>query len=301
MSARAAVVLLTNSLDFAIDPVVDALGYRGVEVQRLNADVVASRPVPRISLDDPGIELPFVLIRRQFEFLYTGDTVADYDNALLQRAQWRAWAEGLESWARAAVNPLSNARRAENKIVQLRVAQRVGMCVPKTFITNDPTAVDGTPHSLIVKSLSGAFFEGSDQSFVFTHHLTPELVAVDPREWHAQPVIVQREIKSHTHVRVITFDGQSSGALIESDTLDWRLQDSASWEAWEVPSALHARCEAYLAEFGLWFGAFDFVVDGDTAWFLEANQAGEWWFIDRTCNLGILERYVNFVTELCLG
>jgi hypothetical protein len=49
---------------------------------------------------------------------------------------------------------------------------------------------------------------------------------------------------------------------------------------------------------GLRYAAFDFVLDGDVLWFLEANQAGEWVFIDRPLKLGIAQALAEYLGEL---
>jgi hypothetical protein len=53
-----------------------------------------------------------------------------------------------------------------------------------------------------------------------------------------------------------------------------------------------------MAALGLRYAAFDFVDDGERAWFLEANQAGEWTFIDRPLRLGIAEALTSMLSSL---
>lgn len=291
---RPHVVVLSNRRDFAIDPVVHTLVERDVRVSRFNAEDVSVSPAPLLSIDRLDVDQPFLLLRRQFETPYEGRSLEQYDDILVQRAQWRVWAEAIESWAHVAVNPTSNARRAENKVLQLRTAHRLGFRVPETFVVNDVSQVP--LHSrYVVKSLNSAYFEGSSQSFVFTTELTGGLREAPSAEWNAQPMIVQRLIESGINARVVAFGERSFGAVVRSSELDWRLERDQQWDAWDVPTPIHDACLAYLDSFGLLYGAFDFVIDGSTAWFLEANQAGEWWFIERACGLGMLDAYSTFL------
>ncbi len=52
---------------------------------------------------------------------------------------------------------------------------------------------------------------------------------------------------------------------------------------------------------GLRYAAFDFIDDGEDIWFLEANQAREWLFIDRPLQMGISEAITDVLTALAFG
>lgn len=67
--------------------------------------------------------------------------------------------------------------------------------------------------------------------------------------------------------------------------IDWRSRyDELTYRACDTPPAVRAGVVRYLCEFGLGFGAFDFSVTPDGAWwFLECNPAGQWgWLVDET-------------------
>ncbi len=64
---------------------------------------------------------------------------------------------------------------------------------------------------------------------------------------------------------------------------DWRADyRNLRYESVPVPEQVRLGMVAYLDRFGLSFGAFDFVVDPDGAWwFLECNPNGQWlWLQD---------------------
>jgi glutathione synthase/RimK-type ligase-like ATP-grasp enzyme len=65
-----------------------------------------------------------------------------------------------------------------------------------------------------------------------------------------------------------------------------------------LPEPLAALCLRYLHALGLEYAAFDFVREGEAVWFLEANQAGEWAFIDRAADLGIADSLARRLVAL---
>ena len=65
---------------------------------------------------------------------------------------------------------------------------------------------------------------------------------------------------------------------------DWRSRyDDLRYEVCETPGEVRRGGQAYLREFSLTFGAFDFSVTPDGRWwFLECNPAGQWgWIAER--------------------
>ena len=154
----------------------------------------------------------------------------------------------------------------------------------------------GDEESIIVKALAGAYFEFSGGAFVYTRSLT-DAVTRDAAAWNAQPLVVQRKMDG-VDVRVVVVGEQVFGAACETNMIDWRLERSSEWTPWSVPGGIAEKCRSYLEALGLKYAAFDFIDDGKDVWFLEANQAGEWAFIERSLNLGISEALASLLTGL---
>jgi glutathione synthase/RimK-type ligase-like ATP-grasp enzyme len=294
------VVVLTNQLDVAADEVINRLTESGIPVRRVNAEDVVAAGAPTWSSRSQLDTSAGAIWWRQFEL--PSDSIVDLktaDDVLLVRAQWRAWLSVLEDLRVPWINELWAARRAENKILQLRTAGNVGLQVPETIVCNDLAEAKrfSDQHPAIVKSLASAYFELSDQGFVFTRDLTPDLLD-DENVWRLQPMIVQRRITG-ANLRVILVGDECFGASCQTAALDWRLEGAdAHWRSWSVPAGVAEPCRKYAAELGLRYAAFDLIDDGDSVWFLEANQAGEWSFIDRPLKLGISEALTSLLAEL---
>jgi hypothetical protein len=73
--------------------------------------------------------------------------------------------------------------------------------------------------------------------------------------------------------------------------VDWRARyDELRYEVCETPGEVRCGVRAYLREFKLVFGAFDFSVTPDGRWwFLECNPAGQWGWIAEQTGLPIAE------------
>ncbi|RNL62868.1 hypothetical protein EFK50_14135 [Nocardioides marmoriginsengisoli] len=296
------VLVVTNERDFAADVVVARLQASGYPVERLNTETdlqVVWRP------DEPPLAARYsaVWLRQFLADPTPQDSVNDVDDFLVTREQWRTWLTDLAEHAPTRwMNPLWSARRAENKLIQLRTAVSVGLRVPATIVTNsrdEAAAHQAKVGRSIVKALASAFFPFSDSGFMFTRPLD-EALALDATNWTQQPVIVQAAIHPRTDIRIFIIGTDfAAAARTEVDAVDWRTRSGeAEWERCEPPEDILERCRNYLSAFDLVYGAFDFAFDGDTWWFLECNQAGEFAFADRPLELGVAEA---ITTWLCGG
>jgi glutathione synthase/RimK-type ligase-like ATP-grasp enzyme len=291
------VAVVTNTRDLAADDVIRRIADKGYPVVRLNADRPAGLPVWELSRNSSDFGAVWW---RQFEpWSDVQLDAAGIDDLLIARAQWRAWLSTLEQEPSRWINPIWAARRAENKIEQLRAASSCGFLVPPTCVVNDRDAAfrfaSGEP--TVLKTLASSYFEFSGHGFVYTHTLE-DVAEIAPPEWPSQPVTVQRAIRGQD-IRVVALGERVFGAKTSTTTLDWRLAGrGAEWKPWVVPEQLRSLCRKYLQHFGLRYAAFDFKHDGESAWFLEANQAGEWVFLDRPLGLGIAEALSTYLIEL---
>ncbi len=288
------VVVLTNERDFAADVVVDRLQRLGAIVSRLNIESARSEAVAPWSPaagEVPMDDQPTVVWWRQFETDDHPNDLAGVDELLVERAQWRSWVATMCGSRAVWMNDLWAARRAENKVEQLRTATDVGFCVPRTLVTNNAAQAAEFGRSVggaVVKTLSSGYFSFSDQSFVFTE-LLDDAVLDRVEAWSAAPLVVQQHLRGALDARVVSLGSRCFGARCRSKGVDWRKTpfDATLWSTWEVPPDIASRCKNYRAQLGLEFAAFDFMVTDEATYFLEANQAGEWMFLDRVLELGI--------------
>lgn len=177
---------------------------------------------------------------------------------------------------------------ASRKANQLRVAAEIGLQIPRTLITSDPSRV---PAFLAACQSTGAIFK----TFSCTHAIwretrrlrSEDLAHVDAVR--VAPVIFQEFIPADYDLRITAVGGRLFAAAIRSKageaTIDFRLTVG---DAEVTPAALPPQVEVHLLKLlerlGLVYGAIDMrrTPNGEY-YFFEVNTAGEFLFIeDRT-------------------
>ncbi|MCY4102029.1 MAG: hypothetical protein OXG55_02005 [bacterium] len=111
----------------------------------------------------------------------------EIDDILVARRQWLAWLSLIRLLGVRWLNDPLRVHVAETKPDQLVVATRTGFDVPRTVLTCDrrkAAAFVTETGPCVIKSLTTAFWEFSDQSFVFTTPAEAALAA-DENSWRS--------------------------------------------------------------------------------------------------------------------
>jgi glutathione synthase/RimK-type ligase-like ATP-grasp enzyme len=201
----------------------------------------------------------------------------------------------LESLQVFQLDPSWSKARADNKPHQLALAQRVGLEIPETIISNDPDAVRAFAERagpVIMKMLVQPASTGpatDEAEVVFTTALTADdLAALDGLE--LCPMIFQAQVDNQRDVRVTIVGRRVFGAALDRAARgggdpDWRRQSYAldraqSWTPYELPAGLADQLRRLLDHVGLNYGAVDLIVRPDgTHVFLELNASGSFAFL----------------------
>lgn len=298
------IVILTIKDDVYVpDIVIAAVAARGHEALRVDSDDFPGSLT--LSVDDDGV------------FLLTRDGVPLRPAAVWARRRWpasrlvvdaryagsaAAQARTLfHAWLRDAgdrvVNAVDAEDRAEDKVLQLRLARRLGFTVPATLVGNDPAAVRRfvkTQRDLgfdVVTKLLVPLVSSmqATRGFFYTSLVDDDALAHVDDVVHA-PQIFQRRLDKALELRVqVVGDHVFCGALV-ARARDWRLQTEGAWQHHTLPAATHDRCLRLCRALGLVTGAIDLVVDAaGIEHFLEVNPAGEWGFLERDLGLPIAD------------
>ncbi|MFE3552353.1 ATP-grasp ribosomal peptide maturase [Streptomyces kronopolitis] len=196
-------------------------------------------------------------------------------------------------------HPLRNAA-ADYKPAQLAVAQRLGLTVPPTLVTNDPAE-------------ARAFIDDHDQVIYKTLRWTPyERDGVPVTGWadpvtadeiddrvRVTPHLFQARVHKVADVRVLVVGRQIFAVRIDSGLLDWRKDYSAlSYAVTDLPARLSAALLSFLDHFGLVSGSFDLAVDraGDH-WWLELNPNGQWGWLEGPTGLDMSAAFAELLTQ----
>jgi hypothetical protein len=291
------VLVVTNEADFAADSVIVGLHDRGVPVVRWNAETLTVGTVDW-SPDECGRRFRSVWLRQYLPEPTSADSVAQLEDQLVVRAQWAAWIASIDDGRTPWMNPLWASRRAENKIEQLRTAVAAGFQVPATLVTNDLNRARGfaARHGgAVIKTVTAGYFPHTDQAFMFTTDLD-DASGLSPDAFRMQPLVVQRRLTRAWDLRVLVVGGWVTAARARSEGPDWRLNPRVDWEPADIPQPVIAASIELVQRLGLRYAAIDLVDDGASLWFLEANQAGEFQFLDRPLKLGIAAAIADELT-----
>lgn len=306
-----AVLVLTSRNDLTADAVVDELTSRGADVVRYDtADFpIASRLAVTLGPDgwegtltgDRPIDLRSVgsvWWRRPAEFVVP-DAWPDIARAFAV-SEARVGVLGvLGSLPVRWINHPSKDSAANYKPVQLAVAARAGLSVPKTVITSDREhARDfvGTDE-VIYKGLSGGVLgphlrhryvpttlvrsDSIDDAVAGTAHLFQERV---PKDFEVRLTVIGDRM-----FPVAIYAGS------EAAKLDWRTDySSLTYEPVDLPPSVEKGVRLLMDELGLYFGALDFAVTPDGEWkFFEVNSNGQWHWIAAKTGLPLVDAMVD--------
>jgi glutathione synthase/RimK-type ligase-like ATP-grasp enzyme len=174
---------------------------------------------------------------------------------------------------------------AARKAYQLVVARSIGLEIPPTLISNDPSEVrrflaERGPNDTIYKA-----FSATQQEWRETRLVRQEELAVLDQVRHA-PVIFQEYVPARYDLRVTVVGGHVFAAAIHSQVTQYRVDfridmNSATIEPHDLPPGVVSSVHRLMGQLGLVYGAIDMRLTPDGRYvFLEINPAGQWLFIE---------------------
>ena len=212
------------------------------------------------------------------------------------------WANSRMLW----INGPASVLRAENKLIQLALAQELGFSTPRTIVTNDPSAarsfVAAVPRA-VVKSITGGTFEHSDEWWVLLTHAVSAGHLESDAAIQVAPCIFQERIEKGADIRVTLVGADIFAAHIVTtvgDEVDWRALDrhNLSYRPHALPDELGSRCLEMLRRLGLTYGCFDFVLTpARDYFFLEVNPSGQWGWVEHELGFRITESIARLLIE----
>lgn len=309
------ILLLTHSGDhFTIDRVCGHLAEMGCDFFRVNTDLMpvtypmsaefshSSPSKLSLFLEESVVDLSPEKIRSVWaRRLWPARFPEECPPELITQCHPAAAAlvtESLELMSGAYwINPLQQGKKAESKLLQLSLANRIGLPVPETLVTNHPEKIrdfyENHSGQIITKLLVPQVQSmEAHPNFSYTCRISEEhLEHLD--QVRGMPQIFQPFISKAREYRVVVlgerfFTGSLEIPLTGPLALDWRQateEDDLVWSEDELPAGLQDKALQMMEELGLVFGVFDFAETPEGEfYFFEVNQAGEW---------GMLEHYLD--------
>ena len=184
------------------------------------------------------------------------------------------------------VNDPGKDATAHRKAYQLKIAQEVGLPIPRTLISNDPDAArqfiaDQGYDQTIYKSFSATEREWRETRLLRSEEL--DLIG----NVQFAPVIFQEYIEARCDLRItVVGDEIFPAAIFSQETaykFDFRMDiHNSHIEAAHLPAAVEAQIHALMSRLGLIYGAIDMRLTPDDRYiFLEINPAGQWLFVEQ--------------------
>ena len=304
------VLVLSEDRDPTTDAVVDALNRRGVSLLRCDLGWFPKRLTLDAELRGEGWsgtlrtehrEVPLLGLRSVW---YRSPTAFAFPDELsaaerLHAAYEAKFGLGGVLWSLPLLWVNHPARQADlYKPAQLAVAASCGLAVPETLVTNRPEAVRRfaarVAGPIVVKPMGFASInEEGTRKPIYTHVLATEELA-DLRGVEVTAHLLQRFVADKAYeVRLTVVGPHLFAAAIHAASDAARIDFRADYDALTVrivdtPPPVAAAVRAFMAHFGLVYGAFDFAVDAaGTWWTLECNPGGQYGFIEDATGLPI--------------
>ena len=195
----------------------------------------------------------------------------------------RSFLTGLMNACDNIINRADADARANDKTLQLRIASDVGLRIPDTLVSSDPTEIRAfyTRHlgNVIYKVLTNTEFQFSETRILHPSNLDFIESAV------FAPTIYQEKIIARQHLRITMVDKQLFAASITARnqyaTIDWRLDPDPIISPIDLPEDVNERLWRLMDVLGLRYGAVDMILTPAGEYvFLEVNPGGQYLFVE---------------------
>lgn len=210
----------------------------------------------------------------------------------------------LESFDCYALGKPSVYRRLDSKEEQLKIADKIGLKIPESCLTNNPETAKQfvLKHKNVVAKMQTGFaiYEDGIENVVFTNVITEDkLEELDTLLYC--PMQFQKKIEKKKELRV-TVVGQDIYAFeidsqqFEDAKVDWR-KDGVNlidkWKPTELPREIEVKILELLDVYNVDYGAIDIIVSPeDEYYFIEINAAGEFFWLDNLTEENLISKSI---------
>lgn len=291
-------LILSDSRDYASDYICVELQRRSRSYLRLDRDLLGSA---KLALDvdncilsatvdgqqkrcSPSV-LKAVYFRAPTYLRETFSRATTPDNQL-ENSQWMSFYRNLTCFQNARwMNSPNSTFSAENKVVQLRAAKKVGFLIPTTTVTNTWSSIPAC-NRVVIKALDTVVLQLDEhkEGFAYTQVVDPD--SHGEESINTAPVISQEYLREKIDLRVTVVGSRLFPVQILREGKgidgDWRLhKNNVAFQPTQLPEPVSKRCIALSQRLGLLFAGIDLAIVNDDYYFIEVNPTGEWaWLID---------------------
>jgi glutathione synthase/RimK-type ligase-like ATP-grasp enzyme len=304
------ILIISNKFDFGTDYICLELEKRNSSYLRINRDEFVRYEVV---LDVKRLELLVTMDGKQYRVSERGLKSVYYRAPIylrdiykpniameeqLSRTQWTAFIRNLTILEKTKwVNHPAATFVAENKLLQLKYANELGLLLPDTYVTNTNKLPLDSNGLYIAKSLDTAVLRVDDrEAFIYSNVVSAD--EINNASLDLSPVVIQNYIGTASYkidVRLTIIEEELFAVRIMKNGKgingDWRREkDNIEYREFRLPDDIQSKCKSLLRRLGLNFGAIDLIESNGQFYFLEVNPTGEWAWLVEGANLPIHER-----------
>jgi len=307
------VLVISDKYDFTTDFVCIELENRKANYLRLNRDEFQNY---KIYLDTNNFDIYVTIEEHKYIISNEGLNSIYYRAPIFLREmnqtersveeqlyseQWMSFVRNLLIFEEVIwINNPEMTYKAENKIVQLKYAKKIGFNIPYTIVTNTNPKLKKEKY--VVKSLDTAFFNiGGKEGFVYSNILGKK--EIQDASLELAPVMIQDYIHPKTDIRVTVIENDVFATSITTNgkgvEIDWRtVKDNVDFNTVSLPLDIEKKCIQFVNDLGLKFGAIDLLKTAENDYiFLEINPTGEWAWLVHTAGQLIPQSIVNVLVS----
>lgn len=300
------ILLISNRFDFSTDFIAIELKKRNVDFIRINRDELKDYTIkfdpiqPEIIGEHKGYS--FTISTKYLKSIYYRAPTFLRDifqeglteEEQLIRTQWTAFVRSLCVFENIKwFNNPTYIYKAEIKPYQLFLANKLGIKIPKTIISNK--TIDIGYENQAIKSIDTAIVsKGDEEGFVYTEiYKKNELI----EKTYSSPFFIQQGLVPKIDIRVTVIENNVIAIKITSDKdidNDWRrYKNELKYTIFELPKKVNDFCINYVKKLNLNFGAIDLIFHNNEYYFIEINPTGEWSWLQQNTGYGIDKIIVN--------
>ena len=209
------------------------------------------------------------------------------------------------------LNGFAESRAAQNKLLQLQIAQAVGFSLPATLMSNEPAQIrqfcSAHGGKIIVKSFKPKRWQLADGMRILPTTLIHSSDLQDDAPLQLCPAIYQNYINKQFELRVLVLGDELIAVKLDSQAhahsqIDWRADaDHGKMQAepYTLDDATAAMIRRFMRAIKLQMASIDLIMtpEGGIV-FLEVNEQGQFLFLEDMCpQLPVLAAVCNFLTS----
>jgi|GEM_PF-3081984 len=202
------------------------------------------------------------------------------------------------------VNEPLATRKASRKIVQLELAQSLGMNIPETIITNDPDQADKFIRSAVDRVLVKPVAT-SRIRFLDSHWVDPDQPQILEILRNC-PAILQQHVEAESDLKVIYIDGALWAVATDNTDNQGFYDDECSedkqYDCFQLSSELSKQLQSMMQTLNLKYAAVDLRLGLDGKfYFLQLEPHGSFWDIQLKTGLPLAQAMAKMLAAPCLN